>query len=1302
MTLVVMGSLGLWNGAVALAARPHVFSEAFGGSGSGASELELAAPGFNEAGEENRGGSGVAVNEATGDVYVADTGNHRVDEFSASGLFVRAFGYGVADGTTEALETCTVTCFKGLGGSKAGELETPTFVAIDNSGGESEGDVYVADTSANLVTKYTSEGALVSLWGNNGKGAPEEPNGQLRGSAAEPFGVPECSLGPFCEPPLRGIAVNNAGDLWVDSMQFNLGGQHPTLYEFEAGGAFVTEWKDAEGETLASLPSGLTVDGAEDIFDAEHHGGAARWTPSGERIGLAFPEEHTFTGLAVDSAGLYLDERNAVRAIVLGCPPPSERCVIAESFGSSQLGDEGGAGVAADGATGAVYVADGVSNLIDAFALEPEGAPSVESVSVSDVTGDSAKLQAEVNPRGLPSTARFEYGPCTTPSTCASSPFPVSMPAVPAGSEFVVATISPVNLQGLAPNTIYHYRVVAENHKGMAEAEGTFTTQASGALSLIDGRAWEMVSPPDKQGALILPLNNDLQPSVIEASASGGTISYLTNTPTEREPAGYTNDQQVLSTRGVDGWASRDLSVAHSEETSLGVDRGQEYRFFSRDLSHAIVQPFGRFTPLSSEASEATSYLENLPCDSSNPKAAYQAGSCFRPLVTDMAGFIDDTASPFVPFGIANQGFLGGSRTVGNLCPPELTCGPLFDGASADAEHIALGAEVPLAEPAPPIGTSGLYEWSDGTLRTVSTLPPAEGGEPVFGLLGSPTKAASNETTSGADAQHAISEDGSRVFWTGGVDLHLYLRYNATQPPSPIHEGSCEVPADACTIRLDVPAPKLKEAGAGAEFQGASPDGSRVWFTDTNPLTVGAGGIDNLYECEIVPSAHGGHECHLRDVAAAAEGAEAVVGRLIGTSEEGCEAGKDDCNVYFVADTRLAAGAEEGTCKDRIYLPNASCNLYVVHNAEAPKLIAVLSGEDGPDWGGVVNNLPYLAARTSANGRWLTFVSNRELTGYDNRDPVTGKPAEEIYVYDAQTGRLACASCEPTGARPNAIATTSEGRNAPLVDSGNVWEPGTEVAAMQPPWESYSDEDARYQPRFLTDSGRVFFDSLDGLVSKDVNNQWDVYEWEPESSENERCHPGVTSGGEVYKTVHFFEAPDGEGQPPIKGEEGAGCVGLISSGNSRQESAFLDASESGNEVFFMTSAQLSTQDYDEAYDVYDAHECTSESPCIAPPALPAPECATAEACRGASNLQPLIYGPPPSATFSGQGNISPPSPSALPKVRALSNAEKLKKALRTCHKDRSRRKRQACERTAHRRYGQAKAKKSQSSRRTSR
>jgi hypothetical protein len=59
---------------------------------------------------------------------------------------------------------------------------------------------------------------------------------------------------------------------------------------------------------------------------------------------------------------------------------------------------------------------------------------------------------------------------------------------------------------------------------------------------------------------------------------------------------------------------------------------------------------------------------------------------------------------------------------------------------------------------------------------------------------------------------------------------------------------------------------------------------------------------------------------------------------------------------------------------------------------------------------------------------------------------------------------------------------------------------------------------------------------------------------------------------------------------------------LISSGESAQESAFLDASESGGDVFFMTTAKLAPpQDFDHAYDIYDAHECTSASPCIPHP-----------------------------------------------------------------------------------------------------
>ena len=50
-------------------------------------------------------------------------------------------------------------------------------------------------------------------------------------------------------------------------------------------------------------------------------------------------------------------------------------------------------------------------------------------------------------------------------------------------------------------------------------------------------------------------------------------------------------------------------------------------------------------------------------------------------------------------------------------------------------------------------------------------------------------------------------------------------------------------------------------------------------------------------------------------------------------------------------------------------------------------------------------------------------------------------------------------------------------------------------------------------------------------------------------------------------------------------------------------------------MFFMTTAPLTSADFDKSYDVYDAHECTATSPCIPPPPAAGAECVTAEACR---------------------------------------------------------------------------------------
>src|SRR5207344_2064490 len=136
----------------------------------------------------------LAVDNATGDVYVADTANHRVDQFSASGGFIRAWGWGVKDGASQ-FQTCTANCSEGIPGSKPGELSLPTFIAVDNSGGPSSGDVYVGDVGNNVVQKFTAEGTIVASWGDSSAASPA-PNGILDGSS-------DVAKGPF--GPLAGI-----------------------------------------------------------------------------------------------------------------------------------------------------------------------------------------------------------------------------------------------------------------------------------------------------------------------------------------------------------------------------------------------------------------------------------------------------------------------------------------------------------------------------------------------------------------------------------------------------------------------------------------------------------------------------------------------------------------------------------------------------------------------------------------------------------------------------------------------------------------------------------------------------------------------------------------------------------------------------------------------------------------------------------------------------------------------------------------------------------------------------------------
>lgn len=837
--------------------------------------------------------------------------------------------------------------------------------------------------------------------------------------------------------------------------------------------------------------------------------------------------------------------------------------------------------------------------------------PGLHGEWASDVTARAATLNAIIDPHGEPTSFFFEYG--TTTGYGASSP----QPPAAIGSE--QEAHAETHVQGLEPGRLYHYRVVRVSALGAFPGpDRTFTTPTLATGSLPDARQWELVSPQDKHGAYLEPIGEF---GVIQSSLAGDAVSYVGTVPVEAQPQGYSDTVQILSTRSPEGWVSKDIALPHATPSSVSAGRGPEYRFFSPDLSQAAIEPMGgEFTSLVPEAfppdSERTPYVRH------DATCAQATTTCFAPLLTTAPGYADV---------IEGAGF-GNEQEV-------------FVDASPDLAHAIVTSDHALTE-TPAAQRGNLYEWTataPPTQRLQLVSIAADDHTPVdVAYLG-----AQNENT-----RHAISEDGSRVVWAEGEgEHHLFMRDTVKER----------------TIELDAPQAECAakgECGEGAPapvFQIASADGARVFFTDTQRLTADSGrvpGESDLYECEMTETG-GELQCVLHDLTPAPKASESadVQNTVLGASEDGSW-------VYFVANGVLAEGAAAGSCRGQSSPPGGVCNLYAMHfdgtRWETPRLVAILSGQDFPDWAGGSSQLNVLTARVSPNGRWLAFMSQRELTGYDNHDVSTGKPDEEVYVYDALgsggAGRLACASCDRSGARPSGVEYATINRK--LAGGDRVWPGEQGIAANIPGWTPFKQLTARHQSRYLSNDGRLFFNSSDALVSTDGNRNEDVYEFEPAGI------GGCSTASETFS--------GGSG----------GCVSLISSGAAAGESAFLDASESGDDAFFLTSAQLAPQDADTAFDLYDAHVCSAAAPCVTP-TPPPPPCATADACRAAPSPQPSIFAAPASSTFAGPGNL------AIAPPRALTRRQQLAKALASCRKKdrRARRRRIACERKARRRYG---------------
>jgi hypothetical protein len=846
----------------------------------------------------------------------------------------------------------------------------------------------------------------------------------------------------------------------------------------------------------------------------------------------------------------------------------------------------------------------------------PPAPPAVQSESVSQVTGDSARFQGELQSLGLPTTYRFEYGP----TAAYGQSVPVRDGSV--GPAFAGA-LPDIPVEGLTPSTTYHYRLVAHNALGTTNGpDKTFVTQGSEFSGLLDGRMWELVSPAAKGGTSLEAITEE--GGLIQAAEDGSGLAYIAKGPIQSNVEGNRSiaDTQLLAKRENGAWQTRDITTPHENPAGIEVGFLSEYKIFSNDLSAGFVFPAGS-TRLAPQASEPTPYLRET------------ASGAYVPLI--------------YPGNVPAGTKWGGEEFHSEL----FFNGVEFVTATPDAKHAILASRAPLTPGLVENGVASLYDWTAGAFTLVSEIPTA----PATSCGGSGPACVSAAEEGGAvlglssqQVRNAISDDGNRVMFTA-------------QGSFSAGEGSLFVRdlARNETVHVDVPQAGAPGESGHAKFQLASSDGHRVFFTDQSRLTTdatanGGFGEKNLYMCTI--EVVGGHlSCTLKDLTVPPSGEAADVQfAVIGSGTAGGL-------VYFVANGALTPGAEHGECdpgQERTKQESAakSCNLYAYDAAaEQVRLIAVLSNRDSNDWGSLNNGVDpgTLTSRVSPNGRYLAFMSRRPLTNFDNRDTHTGEPAEEVFLYDASTATLRCVSCAASGARPAGEFDEGEFPGL-LVDRPQLW--GSQsLAGSIPGWTRIDKARAHYQSRYLSDEGRLFFNSPVGLVQGDNNGKQDVYEFEPA----------------------------GVGGCPLS--QPNGCQALISSGKSTDESAFLDASASGADVFFLTSSKLVGADTDNALDVYDAHICTTALPCPSAAVSAPGACTSADSCRAAPSAQPTIFGPPASATSTGAGNATPAPPPVKAAAKPLTRAQKLAKALRACHSKHNKHKRTLCEKQARHSYG---------------
>jgi hypothetical protein len=707
-------------------------------------------------------------------------------------------------------------------------------------------------------------------------------------------------------------------------------------------------------------------------------------------------------------------------------------------------------------------------------------APRIDGITAENVSSTFADLSGRIAPLGADTSYDFQYvdeADFNTTGYAAAITTPVA--DIGHGGQNGAEESSVLQHIGpLQPGVVYRFRLRARNSAGEAvSADGTFTTLPAVASGLPDGRAYELLTPPNKGSAAdMFATTPEENGEVGDEEAGVASVSgnrFLLETRAAFGPSPASHHGAYVFTRTASGWSYTSLTPPAD-----GVQDFGGVLFDPVAFSWVAVNDL-----VGSEGDRPGKQLLNL------------------------------VGAPGGPYTVAHEAPAAEEREQVSI-----------DGVSRDGTHAVLSSEehdvLPGAAGQDP-GSTALYEWSAGVDSLTLVNANSQGAllNPCGAVLG-------QDYRLNGGTHNAISSDGGSIAFTAPDP---YVHFNPVDSATTrgcwnqaTNENAPQVYVRGAgrTVQISAPEPGVQENGGPpvqdpAGYVGASEDGSKVFFLTESELTSNDTGIHDLELYE-----YDSHTEKLTRISAGESGnADADVYTVPAIADDGSA-------VYFTAAGALAHGATS-------YLPQAATssgpvNLYRYDTLTgSTTYVATVYREEAPNGNTYAwfHGIPGVAAEPSPepqtnwdatpDGRFLLFDTSYELkagystTGACRTFPDTGGGSnghcEELYRYDSTEpvsegvagvrDNPVCVSCAPSDVGPRS--------NAQIARS-TIGSPGEGLV------------------RAMSDDGAyVFFDTADSLVPQDVNGSLDVYEW----------HEGrlslISSGSDAAPSFFLGASADG-------------------------------------------------------------------------------------------------------------------------------------------------------------------------------